>query len=423
MNDAFSTESLASWLVYLENLHPLEIDLTLERVAHVRDQLALKPPFPIVTVGGTNGKGSTVTMLASILTKAGFRVGLYTSPHLLHYNERVTINLTPVSDQLLVDAFKTINLARQETSLSYFEFATLAAMKIFIDENVDIAILEVGLGGRLDATNIFDADIAAVVSVDMDHEAYLGNTREKIGFEKAGIFRSHKPALCADPDPPQSLVEYASLIGAEFECYSKDFGYHVFENQWTYYHRTQHKYALPFPALRGKVQLINASLVLTILDHLRDKLAVSMGDIKAGFLDVNLPGRFQILPGRPTVVLDVGHNPHAVKALRYHLDQMGFYEKTYAVFGMMQDKDMAQVVQLLKEQIDQWFVSILPTERSTSIVDIERIFYASGVNYQLCGNIKEAYAMAKAQATENERIIVFGSFSTVAEVLNVHLNE
>lgn len=422
MKASFLAEDLPSWLSYLETLHPKEIDLGLERVSQVRDKLGLSPSFPIVTIGGTNGKGSTVTMLATILTKAGYRVGLYTSPHLFHFNERISLNLVPVPDQLLVNAFKDIEIGRQDTSLSYFEFATLAAMKIFIDEKVDIAILEVGLGGRLDATNIFEPDIAAVVTVDIDHAAYLGDSREKIAREKAGIFRPHKPALCADLDPPQSLVEYAHAIGAQLECYGKEFGYDLLDNQWSYFHHAQAKHALPFPALRGKVQLVNASLVLTILEHLRNMLPVGISEIKKGLVEVTLPARFQVLPGRPTVILDVGHNPQAARILTQNLDQIGFYENTYAVFGMMQDKDMAAVVHILKDKIDHWFVSPLSTSRSATAVNIEHIFNHAKLNYQLCQNIQEAYSLAKARAKESDRIVVFGSFFTVAEIEDRRLN-
>ena len=422
MKPPFLAEDLLSWLSYLETLHPKEIDLGLERVSQVRDKLGLSPSFPIVTIGGTNGKGSTVTMLSTILTKAGYRVGLYTSPHLFRFNERISLNLVPVSDQLLVNAFREIERIRQETSLSYFEYTTLAAMKIFIDEKVDIVILEVGLGGRLDATNIFDPDIAAVVTVDIDHTAYLGDSREKIAREKAGIFRPHKPALCADLDLPQSLVEYAHAIGAQLECYGKEFGYHLFDNQWSYFHHNQSKHALPLPALRGKTQLVNASLVLTILEHLRNRLPVSMGDIKRGLVEVTLPGRFQVLPGRPTVILDVGHNAQAAKILAQNLDQLGFYENTYAVFGMMQDKDMAAVIDILRDKIDHWFVSSLSTPRSATAVDIEYTFNQAQLNYQLCQHIKEAYSLAKVKAKDSDRIVVFGSFLTVAEIEERRLN-
>lgn len=413
------TSNLETWLSYLEGLHNIPIDLTLERIAIVRDRLGLKPVMPIVTIGGTNGKGSTTTMLATILVDAGFRVGLYTSPHLLHYNERISVDLLPVTDEALVDAFSFIENARKDISLTYFEFATLAAVQIFIQQKVDIIILEVGLGGRLDATNIFDPDIAAVVSVDMDHQAYLGNTREKIALEKAGIFRAGRPALCADPDPPQSLIDYAREIGAKLELFGQDFGYHATENQWSHYHGMQKKHALPYPALRGKMQLLNASLVLAILDHLREKLPLSLGNIKTGLLDTELPGRFQVLPGRPTVVLDVGHNVHAAKALRQNLEGMGFYEKTYAVFGMLEDKDSRAVINLLKDRIDVWFIGPLKNVRSLAKAELESQFsQAENVTYQSYVTINEAYQEAYRQASINDRIVVFGSFYTVSEVLN-----
>jgi dihydrofolate synthase/folylpolyglutamate synthase len=358
-------------------------------------------------------------MLATILTEAGYRVGLYTSPHVLQYNERIRINMQPVSDQSLIEAFIQINTAREAISLTYFEFTTLAAMQIFLQEKVEIIILEVGLGGRLDATNIFDSTVAAVVSVDMDHEAYLGNTREKIGLEKAGIFRPGKPALCADPQPPSSLIEYAQTIGAKLELSHHDFGYRQLENQWSFYHGTQHKHALPYPALRGKTQLVNASLVLAILDHLRDTVPVTIGNIKAGLLNTELMGRFQVLPGRPTVVLDVAHNPHAVKVLRTNLDQMGFYSRTYAVFGMMQDKDIKQVIQIVQDRVDHWFIAAPDIARAASTEDlIEQFRQVEVKTYQVCESIAAAYHAAYRQASENDRILIFGSFYTVAEGLH-----
>lgn len=412
---------LSSWLSYLETLHSVEIDLGLDRVQAVSTRLGLKPECPIVTVGGTNGKGSTVTMLATILHKAGYKVGLYTSPHLLRYNERVCINLQPVADQLLVDAFTEINQARQDISLSYFEFATLAAMQIFLREKVDVIILEVGMGGRLDAVNIFDADVAAVVSVDIDHAAYLGNTREAIGFEKAGIFRTGKPALCADPDPPQSLIAHAESIGAQLELYGPDFGYKTQELQWSFYHGEQHRHALPYPALRGQNQLVNASLVLAILDHLREKLPVSMGNIKQGLLEVELPGRFQVLPGRPTVILDVGHNPHAMKVVRHNLDNMGFYENTYAVFGMMHDKDIREVIAIVKDRIDHWFLASPAIARAEKSENLARECTLAGIaDYDVYPSVANAYQAAYSRASENDRIIIFGSFYTVAEGWDAH---
>jgi dihydrofolate synthase/folylpolyglutamate synthase len=417
--DTYSpTPDLLRWLTYLENLHPVAIEMGLTRVSQVWDKVGMNPTCPIITIGGTNGKGSTATMLATILTEAGYRVGLYTSPHLLHYHERIRINMQPVSDQLLVHAFTHIDAVRNHISLTYFEFTTLAAMQIFLQEKVEVIVLEVGLGGRLDATNIFDPTVAAVVSVDIDHEAYLGDTREKIGLEKAGIFRSGKPALCADLHPPHSLIEYAQRIGAKLELYQQDFGYQERDDQWSFYHHTQRKHALPLPALRGKTQLTNASLVLAILNCLHDTLPVAISNIKAGLLNTVLMGRCQVLPGRPTVMLDVGHNPHAITVLRRNLDQMGFYPYTYAVFGMMQDKDIKQAIHIMQDRVEHWFIAAPNIARAASTPYLMEQFAQMGIQaYQVCESIAAAYQAAYFKASENDRILIFGSFYTVAEGL------
>jgi dihydrofolate synthase / folylpolyglutamate synthase len=422
MPTPFDSPSLDAWLSYLEQLHPSAIDMGLTRVANVRDAMGLKPDFPVLLVGGTNGKGSVCTMLSSVLHAAGYKVGTYTSPHLLHYHERVAINLQPASDADIVASFQTIEAARGEISLTYFEFGTLAAMQQFMAAGVDVAVLEVGLGGRLDAVNVFEPLASAVVNVGLDHQSYLGDTREAIGFEKAGIYRANKIAICADPEPPLSLINEARRIGADLQLIGQDFGFEkqAEGQQWTWWNKNGvRRHALPFPALRGQYQLGNAAVVLALLDAVKDVLPIGIGDIKRGLLEVELAARFQVLPGRPAVVLDVGHNPHAAKVLRANLDSMGFYPVTHAVMGMMADKDIAGVVALLADRIDVWHLAAPQLPRAASPEQLANIVSSLTPRAQIniYENVELAFTAACKLATESDRILAFGSFYTVAEVM------
>lgn len=415
--------SLQDWLQYQEGLHVTAIDMGLARVAAVRDAMGLQPGFPVIIVGGTNGKGSVCAMLSTMLSRGGFKVGTYTSPHIIRYNERIAIDMQPVSDQRIVDSFAAINDARGDTSLSYFEFGTLAAMHTFMAEGVDVAVLEVGLGGRLDAVNIFEPAVSVVVSVDLDHQAYLGDTRELVGFEKAGIFRAGKVAICADPNPPQSLLDHAAQLGADLKLVGRDFGITRMDNQWSFHMGDVHKHALPIPALRGEYQMVNAAAALAALEAVKTWLPVGIGAIKRGLLEVDWPGRFQVLPGRPLTILDVGHNPHAARALADSLKRMAFASKRIAVFSMLADKDMAAVVGLLKDEFDVWLVGGLDMPRGRTAEDMASELESMGVKgvsrYQ---TIPLAWDAALSQAGENDRIVVFGSFHTVAEVMEHRLH-
>ncbi len=411
--------SLAEWLDYIERIHPKSIQLGLERVAKVRDMLGRSSSAAFFTVAGTNGKGSTCAMLEAILIAAGYRVGLYTSPHLLRYNERVRLDGVPLSDARLCAAFETIERARGEITLTYFEFGTLAAWEIFAVEALDAVILEVGLGGRLDAVNAFETDCALLTSVDLDHTDYLGDTRERIGSEKAGIFRRGKPAVVADPDPPRSVLDHAGAVGADLWLIGRDFGYRKQGQQWMFWGRGVRRGGLAPPALRGDRQLANASAALAALDASRARLPVGMQDIRNGLAHVDLPARFQVLPGRPTVVLDVAHNPQAAAVLAENLAGMGFYPETYAVFGMLRDKDIVGVCRALKNRISAWFAADLSVPRGAGAqVLADALASASAAGDVLCfRNPLEAYAAARKRANENDRIVVFGSFHTVAEVM------
>ncbi|WP_374242716.1 bifunctional tetrahydrofolate synthase/dihydrofolate synthase [Zoogloea sp.] len=415
-------ESLEGWLGLLEARHGQSIQLGLDRVRAVRDALDLPQTCPVFTIGGTNGKGSTCALLEAVLLAAGYRVGLYTSPHLLKYNERVRIDGRDASDEALVAAFAEVERARGEIPLTYFEHGTLAAWVAFCRAGLDAIILEVGLGGRLDAVNVFEPDCAIVTSVAMDHMDYLGDTREAIGFEKAGIFRAGRPAICSDPMPPASLVAHAEAIGARLWVTGRDFGFAGDQNQWAFWLAGgSRRGGLAYPALRGTNQLLNASAVMAACEAVREILPVPMQAIRQGFMLVELPGRFQVLPGRPAVVLDVAHNPQAAGVLNENLASMGYFPETWAVLGMLGDKDVAGVVRLLRDRVDHWLLASLPGPRGLSAARLAEILREVGVS----GDVREhdspqaAYQVAREGAAEGDRIVIFGSFLTVADVLAV----
>lgn len=412
--------SLLEWLSVLETRHSKEIDMGLERVLRVKQNLDIAYDCPVIMVAGTNGKGSTCAMLESILLQAGYKVGLYSKPHFLDFNERARILGVSVDDATFIDVFNQVELARADISLTYFEFTTLAICLLLAQAKLDVVILEVGLGGRLDAVNVIDADVAIVTSVDIDHVDYLGDTREKIGFEKAGIFRAGRVAICSDPQPPLSLIDHATSIGADLRLFGRDFNYNGDKQQWNFAGREQRRNSLAYPSLRGANQLLNASAVLAALEALKARLPVGAQEVRSGLVMVDLPGRFQVLPGQPTVVLDVAHNPHAAATLAQNLDNMGFHPYTYAVFGSMLDKDIAGVIGHLKDKVDHWHVCDLPLPRAASAVQLEQQLKLCGMETDAEHSIsqystpEEAYADALSKAGENDRIVVFGSFLTVA---------
>lgn len=421
--------TLNDWLAYIEQQHTQAIELGLDRLFVVKAALGQTQTCPVITVGGTNGKGSTCAMLEAILTAAGYRVGLYTSPHLLHYNERVRLNGRPASDAALCAAFARVEKARGDVPLTYFEFGTLGAWEVFAAASPDVIILEVGLGGRLDAVNIYDPDCAIVTGIDLDHMDFLGDTREKIAFEKAGIFRPGKPAICGDLQVPHTLVEHAQKIGADLQLIGRDFGFETqTENrQWAWWGRGAKRGAsenirrggLAHPALRGSRQLLNASVVLAALDTLQERLPLSMAEIRQGLAVVELPGRFQSLPGRPVTVLDVAHNPQAARVLADNLLDQGFFGTTWAVCGMLRDKDMAGVIAALQGRIERWLPCTLGGPRGASAPELAQCLQAAGETVEAeFDTVMAAYAHAQERAAENDRIVVFGSFLTVAEVLD-----
>lgn len=416
--------ALADWLTYLESLHPKTIEMGLERIERVRSKLELIPQFPIIVVGGTNGKGSVCAMLESILVCAGYETGCYTSPHLLRYNERVRINKNEVDDKSLCDAFAQIDTARKDchTSLTFFEFGTLAALHVFVQAHVDVAILEVGLGGRLDAVNLFDADCAILTNIDFDHMDYLGDTREKIGFEKAAIFRKNKPAICAEADIPHSVYQQAEKTEAKFFRLNQEFGFSNKNTQWDYWGPNGKRHSLPFPALRGAKQLQNASACLTALDTLHELLPVSMQEIRLGLGEAVIPGRFQVVSTQPMIILDVAHNPAAAAVLSQNLASTKPSGHTYAVFSMLQDKDIQGVVQTLKDHIDFWLVCAVDSARAAPIDYLVNEIHKAGVAgnedaIRQFADCVAAYVFACEHAGKNDRICAFGSFYTVSGVL------
>jgi len=423
--------TLPEWLAHLETAHPVGIDMGLTRISRVKEALGLRLDAVVFTVGGTNGKGSTCAMLERILLEAGYKVGCHTSPHLISFNERARVNGEMATDAQLLPHFEAVERARTSfadpVSLTYFEFTMLAILHVFSESGLDAIILEVGLGGRLDAVNVIDTDCAVITSVDLDHMNYLGNTREAIGYEKAGIFRPGVPAICGDPVPPRSLIDHAEAIGAELWLTGRDFHHQASKGQerqqWEWSGGGRRLNGLGYPALRGANQLLNASAALAALQAVRDRLPVSAQEVRNGLAFVELPGRFQVLAGRPTVVLDVAHNPHAAATLGQNLDNMGFFRYTYAVFGAMQDKDIAGVLRHVVDKVDHWCLTSLPTPRAASAAQLQEALEAGGFQpgpdaSATCFDSPEAaFREAMGRATENDRIVVFGSFFTVAGVM------
>jgi dihydrofolate synthase / folylpolyglutamate synthase len=417
--------TLAQWLAFIETLHPKSIALGLDRIAAVAARMALRITCPVITVAGTNGKGSTCAIAESIFRCAGYRTGLYTSPHLMRFNERVRIAGIEAEDAALAGAFAAVEAARDTgdgaaTPLTYFEYTTLAALHLFADARLDVLVLEVGLGGRLDAVNLVDADVAVVTTIGIDHVDWLGATREAIGREKAGIFRKGRIAICGDSDPPHSLVVAAQAAGASLWRTGVDYRYAVQRMQWRYEGPGGARYGLPLPALRGAHQLANAATALAALDALRVRLPVAAGAVRDGLVRVELAGRFQVLPGRPAVVLDVAHNPQAAAVLSETLSTMGFFPRTLAVFGMLADKDIDAVVRAIAARIDCWYIAPLPGPRGASSARVASALAHAGVGATAVhahDDIAQAFEAARNAAGETDRIAAFGSFLTVGAAL------
>ncbi len=419
--------ALADWLTRIFAIRSgPEIEMGLERIRPIFERMNVAPTCPVILVAGTNGKGSVCAYLDAILRSAGFHVARYTSPHIHLFNERVVVDGLEASDDQLVAAFDAVEVARGEMPLTFFEYTTLAAFHIFSAAKLDAWVIEVGLGGRLDATNILDAECAVIVSIGVDHTEFLGATRELIAVEKAGILRKGRPAVIAEPDPPQTLLDAAVDRGADARYIGRDFGWQKSPEtpgQWGFWARSPHgdefrRHGLPLPALRGNYQLGNAAAALAALHALNDKLPVSQGAVKQGLIEVEWPGRFQVLPGRPVTVLDVGHNAHAAGAMERALADMAFFPVTYAVFSMLRDKDIGAVIQAVKGRIDEWHIAPLPGPRGMSADELAAALAAAGINDRAVHrhiSVATAYAAARKMAAEADRIVVFGSFLTVAQ--------
>ncbi len=413
---------LSEWLEWQETLHSQKIELGLGRVAAVAQRMGVAAPkYKTIVVAGTNGKGSTTSILESIYHHAGYRVGTYTSPHLLHYNERIRIGQQNIDDESLCSAFDKIDQARGETSLSYFEFGTLAAMQIFSESDLDVAIYEVGLGGRLDAVNILDADVALVTSIGIDHVQWLGTTRESIGFEKAGVFRANQPAICGDGDPPKSLIEYAEKLGTELLLINKDYSYQKQNNgSWSFSSETINWDNLPIPSLYGEVQLSNAATALMALNRMDEMLPVTRECVDYGLSNISLPGRFQRIQGSCEIILDVAHNLGSVEVLAENLRALTPAAKTLAVFAVLADKDVCGIIECVEGLFDEWYISELNSERTLEKENLKKQLDSCCHDCVIYSypSIAEAFNTAKKSADESTRIVVFGSFLTVAEVLS-----
>jgi dihydrofolate synthase/folylpolyglutamate synthase len=410
---------LQDWLAHCERLHPKSIDMTLARTQRVRDALGLRFDCAVIVVAGTNGKGSTCAMLESIALAAGYRVGLYIKPHLVHFEERCRVGGAPVVAEALLPHFEAVEAARGDTTLTYFEFTTLAILRCLASHPLDLAILEVGLGGRLDAVNAIDADCAVVTSIDFDHMEYLGPDRESIGREKAHVMRAGRPAIVSDPAPPRSVIEHASGVGADLWLVGRDFNASGDRQQWAWAGRGRRIAGLAYPALRGANQLVNAAGVLAALEALRERLPLPVQAIRQGLATVELPGRFQIVPGQPGLVLDVAHNPHSVAALAANLDAMGFHPRTHAVFGAMHDKDLAGIVRRLAPIVEYWYCTDLPAARAARADALAQVVREVQPHSTVSTHASPAAALAAAlgAADPADRILVFGSFLTVGGVL------
>ena len=413
--------TLAGWLAHCEQLHPTTIDMTLDRVLAVRDRLGLRFAAPVISVAGTNGKGSSCAMLEAIALQAGYRVGLYIKPHLVHFEERCRINGEIATADSLLPHFAAVEAARGGTTLTWFEFTTLALLRALSQAALDLVILEVGMGGRLDAVNAIDADCALITSIALDHTEFLGPDRETIAIEKAGIMRPGRPVVVSDPEPPASLQARADALGADLWQLGRDFNVQGDQQQWAWRGRAQRFNSLAYPALRGANQLINAAGVLAVFEALRERLPVNAQAVRNGLAMVELPGRFQIVPGQPTLVLDVAHNPQSVAALANSLDQMGYFPQTHAVLGVMRDKDIAALLRHIAPLIDCWHLCDLPLPRAASADALAPLVRAASgsrkISLHCHPDPATALAAAAAGADPADRIVVFGSFHTVGGVL------
>jgi dihydrofolate synthase/folylpolyglutamate synthase len=412
--------SIDNWLQWQESLHFTAIELGLERCRRVANNMGLlNPSYNVISVAGTNGKGSSIIMLDRILRNAGYKIGRYTSPHLLRYNERICINGNEVSDTELCESFDRIDRARGDISLTYFEFGTLAALDLFRQHNVQLAILEVGLGGRLDAVNILDADISLITSIDIDHQEWLGNNRESIGREKAGIFRNLAPAICSEPNPPKSLLDCSEALGTPISILGSDYQFNLINDTWSWSTKDTRIERLPRPMKYCDFQIQNASGVLMLLAKIQDEYPVSTENIKQGLSSFRLKGRFQIIPGVIPKILDVAHNRESIKALVNNLKMIPCYGKTHIILGMLKDKDHQRVIKELIEITDTWHFVSISQNRGIEAKILTSKLKALGrlENISEYSNMEEALDKIHKLSMPDDRIIITGSFYTVGAAI------
>ncbi len=415
-----TVRTLAQWVDYIEAMHPQNIALGLDRIGIVKERLAITFSCPVVIVGGTNGKGSTCMMLETIWRASGYRTGQYTSPHIHRFNERIRIDGQEVDDAALIAAFCAVEAVRGDIPLTFFEFTTLVAMKLFADARLDVVVFEVGLGGRFDAVNLLDANVAIVTNVALDHQAFLGDTREKIGFEKAGIYRKGSIALYGEENPPQSLLDHAASIGADLKRYGRDYAGEMDGATWHYRGPGGTVlWELPRPSLYGDCQIANAATVLTAVHALQDRLPIYIEAIFDALSHIHLPGRFEIIQHNPLVIVDVAHNPHAARTLADNLKALPCDGRTLAVYGAMADKDIKGVIRILKDQVDAWYITNLPLPRAADVGMLLEKLLAAGVSRDritIDETAEKALSSARKNASNNDRIIAFGSFWVVTGV-------
>lgn len=415
-------KTLEQWLQHCEQLHAQKIDLGLDRIQAVMQGMDLSFDCPVFTVAGTNGKGSTCAMLEAVLLAAGFETGMYTSPHLMHFEERCRIKGEIVQAEQLLPGFEAVEQARAGISLTYFEFTTLAILHTLAQASLDALILEVGMGGRLDAVNAIDPDCAIITAIDLDHTEVLGETRAQIAMEQAGILRANKPAVIVDPVPPKNLLDYAQELGVDLWLLGRDFNYRSNNpQQWDWAGRNRRYHGMAYPALRGANQLINASGALAALTTQRQRLPVTAQAVRIGLSHVELPGRFQIVPGQPSLILDVAHNPHSAAALALNLESMKFHQGTHAIFGAMRDKDVDKILAFMDAEVDYWYFCDLPVERALSAAELKKHWQSVSANEKATAELFDSPMQALRAAEKNalltDRIVCFGSFYTVGGVL------
>ena len=413
--------TLEQWLDWQSSLHPSEIELGLERVSSVWHRLCPEGLLSgVITVAGTNGKGSSVAMLEAVYRQAGYRVGAYTSPHLVRYNERIKIDGVEVDDASLCRAFDAVDQARGSTALTYFEFGTLAALHLFSQQALDLVLLEVGLGGRLDAVNIIDPDLALITTIDIDHAEWLGDTRDAIGREKAGIMRQGRPAVLADPQMPASVHDQAGRIEARVLAAGRDFTFTEHAGEWVWSGPEDRQKRLPMPGITGAGSLLNAAAVVMAVECLQSRLPVLDDDLATGLGSARLPGRLQWVTGKPHILLDVAHNRQAVSGLLESLQRKAADRRVLALCGLLNDKDAAAIGELLNERIDQWHLMDLAGSRGRSAQELATTLQRAGVERPIHAwhDFNTAYEHAREAAGDEDLILIFGSFMVVGEAMH-----